>query len=263
MIGQIRQLLLTATALMASFAIQAAAPASGGGLPPFIAPLPADAAPPTSDPHDFRGMWLNYRRTPEQILTAEGEIPPFTPGASAAHDARVQSAVAGHPQVNSAVMCRPPGFLWVMGLYFPVRIMQDDATITFAFERFHTIWRIEMAEKSQRHLAGTYMGQSAGHWDGNTLVVETTGLKTEQWLDDLGTVMSDKTRLITHLTKRSGGRELEVVTEIDDPANYTKTWVVKQILNWRPDYLVLSEHDCEETAGQPEDAKKYGYSVPQ
>jgi hypothetical protein len=262
MIGHLRQLLLTAAALMASCVVQAADSASAVSLPPFIAPLPANAAPPPSDPRDFRGMWLNYRRTPEQILTVEGQKPPFVPNAAAASEVRVRNAVAGRPLANSAVMCRPPGFLWVMGLYFPVRVMQDDTAFTFVFERFHTIWRIDMTEQPRRRPTRTYMGKSAGHWDGNTLVVETTGFKAEQWLDDLGTVMSDQAHLTTRLTKRSEGRELEVVTEIDDPATFTKPWVVSQILNWRPDYLVLAEHDCEETAGQPEDAKKYGYSVP-
>jgi hypothetical protein len=51
--------------------------------------------------------------------------------------------------------------------------------------------------------------------------------------------------------------------EIDDPMNYTRPWVVKQILNWRADYLVLAQHDCEETVGQPAEAVKYGYSPPQ
>jgi hypothetical protein len=106
------------------------------------------------------------------------------------------------------------------------------------------------------------MGYSVGHWDENTLVVETTRFRAEQWLDDLGSVLSDKACLIARLTKSSGGRVLEVFTEIDDPVNYTRPWVVKQLLNWRPDYLVLAEHDCEETAGQPKDALKHGYSWP-
>jgi hypothetical protein len=36
---------------------------------------------------------------------------------------------------------------------------------------------------------------------------------------------------------------------------------VSQVLHWRPDYLVLSEHDCEETSGTAEDAEKYGYTT--
>jgi hypothetical protein len=252
-----------ALGLMAPPALVAGDSAPEVKLPPFIAPLPADAAPPRPDPRDLRGMWLNYGRTAEQILTVEGQAPPFTTTAAAAREAKVQRARAGKPLANSAVMCRPPGFLWVLGLYFPVRVMHDDDGLTFVFERFHTIWHIAMTSQPSRHARPTYMGYSSGHWDGNTLVVETTGFLSEQWLDDLGTLLSDKAHLTSRLTKRSDGRVLEVITEIDDPVNYTKPWVVRQILNWRPDYLVLAEHDCEQSAGQPEDAVKYGYSLPQ
>jgi hypothetical protein len=259
--GVIGRVAAMSLGLMVSTQLTAAEAAPEVKLPPFIAPLPADAAPPRADPQDLRGMWLNYARTAEQILTVEGKVPPFTPSAAAARAAKVKAAQAGMPLANNAVMCRPPGFLWVLGLYFPVRVMQDDDGLTFAFERFHTIWHIAMTPLRSRPARRTYLGFSSGHWEGDTLVVETTGFRAEQWLDDLGTLLSDKARLTTRLTKRRDGRVLEAITEIDDPANYTKPWTVKVNLNWRPDYLVLAEHDCEQSAGQPEDAEKYGYSL--
>src|SRR5450631_3018876 len=106
--------------LVATLVFVAAQASAEEGLPAFIKPLAADAPKPPADPHDLRGMWLNYSRTPAQILTAEGRTPPFTPAAAAARTARANAAARGKPLVNNAIMCRPPGFLWVLGLYFPV-----------------------------------------------------------------------------------------------------------------------------------------------
>jgi hypothetical protein len=66
-------------ALMVSPTLVAGDSVSEVKLPPFIVPLPADAAPPPTDPRDLRGMWLNYSRTADRILTAEGQAPSFTP----------------------------------------------------------------------------------------------------------------------------------------------------------------------------------------
>ena len=245
--------------LVASLAILASQASAEEGLPAFIKPLAADAPKPPADPHDLRGMWLNYSRTPAQILTAEGRTPPFTPAAAAARTARANAAARGKPLVNNAIMCRPPGFLWVLGLYFPVRVMQQQDAIHFIFERFHAVWRIALGSSPPD--SASYMGHSTGRWQGDTLEVQSSGFRGEQWLDDLGTLLSPSAHLTTRITKRAGGMELEVQTTIDDPQTYTSPWRTRQVLHWRPDYLVLSEHDCEETAGTSEDAERYGYAA--
>jgi hypothetical protein len=246
--------------LAASFVTVAAQASAEEGLPAFIKPLAADAPKPPADPHDLRGMWLNYSRTPAQILTAEGRPPPFTPAAAAARAIKARAAASGKPLVNNAVMCRPPGFLWVLGLYFPVRIMQEQDALHFIFERFHTVWQIAL-DSSPSPGPASYLGHSTGRWQGNTLEVETSGFRGEQWLDDLGTLLSPAAQLKTRINKRAGGMELEVQTTIDDPQTYTSPWITRQVLHWRPDYLVLSEHDCEETGGTAEDAEKFGYTT--
>jgi hypothetical protein len=246
--------------LFASLLVVASPAWSAEVLPPFIKPLAADAPRPPADPHDLRGMWLNYSRTPAQILTAEGRPPPFTPAAAAARAIKANAAASGKPLVNNAIMCRPPGFLWVLGLYFPVRVMQEQDALHFIFDRFHVLWRIALGTSPTPGPA-TYMGHSTGRWQGNTLEVETSGFRGQQWLDDGGTVLSPAAILKTRITKQAGGMELDVQTTIDDPQTYASPWITRQVLHWRPDYLVLSENDCEETGGTAEDAERYGYAV--
>jgi hypothetical protein len=157
-------------------------------------------------------------------------------------------------------MCRPPGFIWDTDIsYFPIRILQDEHRVTVMFERFHAVWRIALDNKPASKAAPSYMGHSIGHWDGNTLVVDTTGLRDGLWLDESGSFISNAAHITSRITKNTQRGELEILHTIDDPKTYTKPWTIRQRVQWRPDYLVLAEHDCEETAGSVDDAKQYGY----
>jgi hypothetical protein len=76
------------------------------------------------------------------------------------------------------------------------------------------------------------------------------------------TPLSDAAHLVSRIAKQNDGQQLEIVTTIDDPKTFTKPWQVRQVLDWRPDYPVLAEHDCEQTAGSADEAREYGYTVP-
>jgi len=232
-------------------------------LPPFIKPLPADAPKPTANPRDLRGMWVRLDSKVDQTMTVDGLKPPYLPAAEAAALLKRQANEQGRPLVNNAVMCRPPGFIWNFGIaYFPVRVMQTADEIVFVFERFHSVWRIAMDASRSRTVRPTYMGHSTGRWEGDTLVVETSGFPDELWLDESGTLISATARLTSRVRKNQQRGTLEILTTVDDPRNYSRPWTLRQSLDWRPDFVVLSEHNCEESAGSVEEAREYGYRLP-
>lgn len=229
-------------------------------LPPFIKPLPPDAPKPTSDPRDLRGTWMQLHEKSEQLKTPEGAPPPYTIEAAKKQNVRVEATRRGNPFINQAALCRPPGFIWDLGIsYFPIRILQDEHKLTVLFERFHAVWRITLDSTQASKTKPSYMGHSVGHWDGDTLVVETTGLRDGLWLDESGSFISAAARITSRITKHAQRGELEVLHTIEDPKTYTRPWTTRQRIQWRPDYPVLAEHDCEETAGSIEEAKRYGY----
>ena len=229
-------------------------------LPPFIKPLPADAPKPNTDAHDLRGMWLRLDSKTEQLKTTEGTAPPYTKEAAAKQAARLEATRAGSPYINPAALCRAPGFLWDLGIsYFPLRVMQDDNKVVFIFDRFHAIWRIALNQKQASTVTPTYMGHSVGHWEGDVLVVDTTGLRDGLWIDESGSFVSSAAHITSRITKNAQRGELVIVHTIDDPKTYTQPWSTRQRIKWRPDYSVLSEHDCEESSGSVNDAKEYGF----
>jgi hypothetical protein len=69
-------------------------------------------------------------------------------------------------------------------------------------------------------------GYSTGKWDGDTLVVETTGFLDGQWLDTEGTPLTDAAKM-TERFRRANFGHLEVDVTVDDPKAYTKPWNIK------------------------------------
>ena len=90
----------------------------------------------------------------------------------------------------------------------------------------------------------SWNGYSTGKWDGDTLVVETTGLRDGLWMDTGGSPLTDAAR-ITEKFRRVSYGTLEIELTIDDPKAYTKPWtiLVKQIV--APDTELL-DYICAE-----------------
>jgi hypothetical protein len=100
-----------------------------------------------------------------------------------------------------------------------------------------------------------YYGYSVGHWEGDTLVVETTGLSDLQWLDVRGSPLTDQAK-ITERFRRPNFGSLEIDITIDDPKAYTKPFTVRVNQRIMPD-TELIEFICEER-----DAKHYVGAAP-
>ena len=72
----------------------------------------------------------------------------------------------------------------------------------------------------------TFNGYSVGKWEGDILVVETTGFKDQMWLDRNGSPLTDAAK-ITERFRRVNFGKLEIEITVDDPKAYTKPWTVK------------------------------------
>jgi hypothetical protein len=71
----------------------------------------------------------------------------------------------------------------------------------------------------------SWYGYSIGRWDGDTLVVETTGLRDGLWADFYGSPLTDQAKITERISRPNYGT-LEVQATIDDPRAYTKPWTV-------------------------------------
>src|SRR6266849_6995051 len=72
----------------------------------------------------------------------------------------------------------------------------------------------------------SWNGYSSGKWEGDTLVVTTTGFRDEIWLDKRGSPMTDAAKMTERIRRVNYGN-LEIGVTVDDPKAYTKPWTVK------------------------------------
>lgn len=72
----------------------------------------------------------------------------------------------------------------------------------------------------------SWQGYSSARWNGNTLVIDTLGIRNDTWIDWNGSELTEKARVREEITRPDFGH-LDIVVTVDDPGAYTKPWSVK------------------------------------
>src|SRR6185312_13149838 len=149
--------------------------------------LAAVAATPAAHP-DFSGAWERYpppggvKADPRYAPTAIPD-PPLKPEYKAKWDIdqkKLQQRIEeGQPAGDNYVHCIPDGMPAMMMGMFPMEIMQRPEQINITQEAFNQVRRIYMNEKLPKwdEVDPSFYGRSVGRWEGDTLVIETTGIK--------------------------------------------------------------------------------------
>jgi hypothetical protein len=229
---------------MAPAAAQNGRQNAGGGHPEH------EATPPTprfaDGMVDFGGdgIWMQPWITDFGAqLVGRKEIP-FLPWTKAMYDYNKSNAVAYDPQG----FCLPPGGPRMFGTPYPSQFIQDRKRIVVIFEGGAHVWReIHMDGRplpKREELNPTYFGYSVGRWDGDTLVVETTGFNEKTWLNFNGTMHTDQLRTVERIT-RPNLETLHYEATIIDPGAYTEPWTVAWDIPWL-EGAELAEYICQE-----------------
>ena len=137
-----------------------------------------------------------------------------------------------------------------MGTPYPAEIIQDRGRdrIIIIFEGGAHVWReIHMDGRplpDRDSLNPTYFGYSVGHYEGDTLVVETTGFNEKSWLLFDGTMHTDQLSTVERFT-RPDRNTLHYEATIDDPGAYSEPWTVAWDIPWS-EGSELAEYICQE-----------------
>ena len=91
------------------------------------------------------------------------------------------------------------------------------------YEQERTIWMDGRPHPTDYDTS--YMGHSIGHWEGDTLVVDVTGMNDRTWIDAAGHPHTEQLHVIERFT-RTGPESLKYEITIDDPATWTKPWTL-------------------------------------
>ena len=141
--------------------------------------------------------------------------------------------------------CRPAGAPRLF-TYPPYRkIIQTPGVLVILSERDVTYRQIFTDGRAlPKDPQPSFNGYSSGHWEGDTLVVETNGFRDGIWLDRNGSPMTEAARMTEKFRRLSFGR-LDIELTIDDPKAYTKPWTVTLHQLIVPDTELL-DYFCQE-----------------
>ena len=144
------------------------------------------------------------------------------------------------------ISCAPFGVPRLMNHVDPFEIIQSKTRVLMIFETGNSIrqiWTDGRAHPSD--LDPSWMGDAVGHWDGDTLAVDTIGFKDKSWLDNAGHPHTDALH-ITERIRRVDHDTLEDGFTFDDPKAYSRSWTSKIIYKLHPDWSVREDITCED-----------------
>jgi hypothetical protein len=203
-------------------------------------PAPSGPTPRTPDGKpDLSGVWFAQR-------TVDPGKPEPLPWVAALLKERVANNFKDSPGAH----CLTRGVA-AAGALFPYQLVQTRTLLVMLFED-------DIPSHREVYLDGrghpkdpnpAWMGHSIGHWEGDTLVVDTVGFNDQSWLDGQGHPHTESMR-VTERFRRPDLGHLEIEFTIDDPKAYAKPWIIKRVSEFDPDDEV-GEYVCTENNKDP------------
>jgi hypothetical protein len=139
-------------------------------------------------------------------------------------------ALSGKEAYEAHAACHPtgvPGFL-VSGALNPMYILQDPREVVLINEGFAEVRHIFLNVPHSAHLKPTPYGESVGHYEGDTLVVDTIGLSDDTYIDNYRTPHTTQEHVIERFKLVDDGKMLQVDVRVDDPGAFNMPWSARQ-----------------------------------
>jgi hypothetical protein len=125
----------------------------------------------------------------------------------------------------------------------PFEIIQSAKRILILFESNHEIRQIWIdGRQHPKDWGHNWMGHSIGHWEGDTLVIDTIGVNDLTWLDKSGHVHSDQLHLIERLQRVND--KLSLAITFDDPKAFTMPWSARKNFVLKPGWELEEAPTC-------------------
>jgi hypothetical protein len=208
------------------------------GKPNLAAPAPrsADGKP------DLSGVWVTkggYTADMTKDLKP-GEVS-FQPWAEALYKHRLETLSREDPQARCVLSGVPREHV----VPYPFKILHTKGMVVILYEALHSYRQIYMDGRPlPKDPNPTWMGYSVGHWEGDTLAVESSGFVNNNWLDNNGHPGTEALHLTERFHRRDFGH-IDLQMTVDDPKAYKKPWTVNLLFTLNPD-TDLIEYVCDE-----------------
>ncbi len=245
-------------ALLASLGLTLAAIPGGGQTRTYRAPRTADGKP------NLNGIWqaLNeahwdieaHAAAPSSVVELgaahavagglsiiDGGTIPYKPEALV----KKRENYANRLKLDPEIRCYLPGVPRANYMPYPFQVVQGPKYIMMLHTFAGAVRTIYMDEHKEAP-ADSWMGWSNGRWEGETLVVDTTGFNGQTWFDRAGNFHSDTLHVVERYTSRSPDHLLYEAT-IEDPNVFTRPWSISMLLYRRLEtHAQIMEFRCVE-----------------
>lgn len=178
---------------------------------------------------------------PPSLGVVEGGPIPYLPEALKQKKENQENWLIRDPEIK----CYLPGVPRATYMPYPFEIFQNANSIFIAYEYAGAARDIYLKDPGPAPV-DTWMGQSVGHWEGDTLVVDVKGFNDQSWFDRAGNFHSDQLHVVERYTRTSAD-VVSYEATIEDPAVFSRAWKISLPLYRRQEKNVqLMDFKCAE-----------------
>ncbi|MBV8842504.1 MAG: hypothetical protein JO307_06810 [Bryobacterales bacterium] len=157
------------------------------------------------------------------VVDGDGIIP-YKPEALAQRKKNRENWLTSDPEIK----CYLPGVPRATYMPYPFRIFQNATNIFITYEYAGAVRDIYLKDPGPAPV-DSWMGQSVGRWEGETLVVDVTGMNDQTWFDRAGNFHSEALHVVERYTRTSPD-VISYEATIEDPKTFTKSWKISMPL---------------------------------
>jgi hypothetical protein len=204
---------------------------------------------------DFQGIWRNsaivaafnvegqeaYYNEPggKSVIVdpSDGKIPYLPAALKLAAENHV------HRELDPTGHCHTHGVPRLLVPPFPIELVEDSNNVVLLSETEHSVRIIHLDGRPHPKNYRSWNGDSRGHWEGDTLVVDVAGFNGRAWLDQAGNIAGRD----EHVVERYTMTALDTIiyeARVDDPTVYSRPWTMRLSLRRQPAGTELIEYDC-------------------
>jgi hypothetical protein len=202
---------------------------------------------------DFTGVWQAMTSASANIQDhvaehsvragrgiVEGNEIPYRPEALLKKQENFRNRLTADPVSK----CYLPGVPRAMYMPYAFQIAQGPDQIVMLFEYVHGVRNVFMKGEHYPGHIDFWMGDSRGHWDGDTLVVDVIHFNDQTWLDTAGNFHSDELHVVERYSPM-GPDHIRYEATIEDPKVFTRPWKIGLVLyRQKEEHAQLLEYDC-------------------
>ena len=161
---------------------------------------------------------------PPGLGVVEGGEIPYKPEALAIKKQNQEDWINRDPEIK----CYLPGVPRATYMPYPFQIVESGSAMTFVYEYDGAVRNIYLKDPGPAPI-DSWMGQSVGHWEGETLVISVTDMNDKTWFDRAGDFHSDKLHVVERYTRTSPDI-ISYEATIEDPDVFTRPWKISMPL---------------------------------